>query len=214
MDYKSNREKMVREQIISRGISDERVIEAMINVPREVFVPDAVKERAFFDGPLPIGDGQTISQPYIVAYMTELLQLKPSDKVLELGTGSGYQTAILSYLADKVISYERIRELHNYSKNILLEKLNLNNVILLLGDGTIGLKQYGLFEKIILTASPPAVPDSIINLLKDGGRLVAPIGQKYSQKMVVFKKNNNQIVQEDGISVAFVPLIGKYGWST
>lgn len=213
LNNKSNLEKMVREQIISRNVKDKRVIEAMLNVPRDAFVPEAVRENAFRDSPLPIGNGQTISQPYIVAYMTQLLKLSGTEKVLEIGTGSGYQTAVLSYLADKVVSYERIKELHDYAKNILFNVLNLKNIILLIGDGSIGLKQYGAFDRIILTASPPVVPDTLLSLLNEGGILVAPVGQKFAQSIVTYKKINNRVIKEDGIAVSFVPLIGKYGWS-
>ncbi|HOK40342.1 MAG TPA: protein-L-isoaspartate(D-aspartate) O-methyltransferase [bacterium] len=211
--FETQRKKMVKEQIIARGIKDERVIEAMLKIPREIFVPEALREKSYYDGPLPIGNNQTISQPYIVALMTELLKLKGKENVLEIGTGSGYQTAILSLLAEKIVSIERIKQLHDNAKKILLDFLNLQNIILLWADGTVGTSQYGFFDRILITAGAPEVPTTLLNLLNEDGILVAPVGGRYSQVLEIYIKKRNKFIKETNIPVAFVPLIGKYGWN-
>lgn len=210
---KNKRERMVREQIIARGIKDKRVIEAMINVPREKFVPDSIVERAFEDAPLPLGSGQTISQPYIVAFMTELLELKGEEKVLEIGTGSGYQTAVLSQLCEKIISIERIKPLFDVAYNLLMNILKLKNVILLWSDGSLGANMYGLFDRIIVTAAAPKIPETLLNQLNDSGILVAPVGNKQIQMLEIWRREKNKFKRQESIPVVFVPLIGKYGWT-
>ena len=212
--YIKRRERMVREQIISRGVRDEKVIEAMINVPREKFVPESIRERSFEDCPLPIGEGQTISQPYVVALMTELLKLKGDEKILEIGTGSGYQTAVLANISEKVVTVERIKTLFSNAKKVLLDELNYKNIIPLWADGTLGTSKYGLFDRILITAGAPSVPETLLGLLEDNGLLVAPVGSRYSQRLVIWKRVKNSYQREENIPVAFVPLIGKYGWSS
>ncbi len=211
MDYKYSREKMVREQIRSRGVSNQLVIQAMLKVPRHLFVEDALKHRAYEDYPLPIQDGQTISQPYIVALMTEALKLKGGEKVLEIGTGSGYQAAVLAEIVDKVYSVERIPSLAKRARD-LLDMLGYNNISIKVGDGTYGWKEFSPYDGIIVTASAPDIPPPLIDQLKEGGRLVIPVGDVFSQDLVVVTKDQGRIKKENYGGVRFVKLIGDYGW--
>jgi len=210
-DYEKEREHMVESQLVRRGIKDKRVLEAMRQVPRHLFVPEDMRSLAYCDGPLPIGLGQTISQPYIVALMTELLELTGKEKVLELGTGSGYQAAILSRLARQVYSVERHAALAQRAEKVLAE-LGYDNVVIRVGDGTLGWPEHSPYDAIIVTAAAPDVPQPLIDQLADGGRLVVPVGSRWSQVLVKVKRQGDLLVKERLTPVAFVPLIGKYGW--
>jgi protein-L-isoaspartate(D-aspartate) O-methyltransferase len=210
-DYEKEREQMVEDQLVRRGIKDKRVLDAMRRVPRHLFIPEELRSLAYFNGPLPIGHGQTISQPYIVALMTELLELTGQEKVLELGTGSGYQAAILSLLARQVYSVERLAALAQRAEAILAE-LGYDNVVIKVGDGTLGWPEYSPFEAIIVTAGAPDVPRPLTEQLADGGRLVAPVGNRWSQVLVKVKRQGDLLIQQRLTAVAFVPLVGEYGW--
>lgn len=183
----------------------------MEKVPRHLFVPSTLQSSAYDDMAMPIGDGQTISQPYMVAIMTELLELKGAEKVLEVGTGSGYQAAILAELASNVISMERVQNLADKASQKLKE-LGYSNVKVVVGDGTEGCKAEAPFDGIIVTAGCPDIPQPLIDQLKDGGRLVVPVGDRFSQVLTKVIKKGNQIEKEYSIGCVFVPLIGKYGW--
>ncbi|MEO0292813.1 MAG: protein-L-isoaspartate(D-aspartate) O-methyltransferase [candidate division WOR-3 bacterium] len=211
VNYKHQRERMVEEQIISRGISDERVLKAMREVPRHKFVEEGLRSAAYQDNPLPIGWEQTISQPYIVALMTELLDVDKTHKVLEVGTGSGYQAAILSLLAMSVITIERIPELYKRAKETL-RKLGYNNITVVLGDGSIGYKEYAPYDRIMVTAAAPSVPEELIQQLKENGKIVIPVGNIITQELIVLRKEKDKIVTTKSIGVRFVPLKGKGGW--
>ena len=207
------RKRMVEVQIRGRGISDERVLNAIRATPRHLFVPFEHRHLAYADAPLPIGRRQTTSQPYIVALMTELLKIQKDDTVLEIGTGSGYQAAILSHLAKRVYSLERIPELAEQSREIL-SALNLENVEVLVGDGTQGLPENSPYEAIIVTAAAPKVPDPLKQQLSEGGRLVLPVGGRTGQILECWIRHGNDFSHESVTSVAFVPLVGEHGWET
>lgn len=211
--FKQQRELMVKDQIAARGIHDARVIEAMKKVPREKFIDEHSKAFAYEDRPLPIEEEQTISQPYIVALMTELAQINPQDKVLEIGTGSGYSAAILAELTAKVYSIERYPLLAKLAKK-RLEDLGYTNITILVGDGTIGCKEFAPYNAIIVTAGGPQAPSSLLDQLEIGGRLVIPIGstQIYQQLTRVTKIGKDQFRYENIEAVRFVPLVGKEGW--
>ncbi|OAQ21420.1 Protein-L-isoaspartate O-methyltransferase [Thermosulfurimonas dismutans] len=209
--YRRARERMVQTQIAARGIRDERVLSAMRKVPRHFFVEEALRDQAYADHPLPIGEGQTISQPYIVAFMTEALELKGHEKVLEVGTGSGYQTAILAELARWVYSIERYPRLLERARKIL-EELGYTNVILRLGDGTRGWPEAAPFEAIIVTAAGPKIPEPLLDQLAEGGRLVMPVGDEWSQYLVKVVKKGGQIYRQTLEPVRFVKLVGDYGF--
>lgn len=205
MSFEKLRKFMVEEQIAKRGITDKNVIDAMLKVERHLFVPEQYRGNSYDDTPLPIGYGQTISQPYIVALMTELLQLNKKDKVLEIGTGSGYQAAVLSLLVDSVYTIEIIDELAKSAEE-RLKKLGYNNVLVKCGDGYKGWKEYAPFDKIIITCAPEEIPKELINQLKINGIMVLPVGDIY-QELKVVKKTEKGIVVEDIIPVRFVPMI-------
>jgi len=212
--YAKQRKKMVDSQIRSRGVGDERVLRAMENIPRHLFVDEGLVDQAYSDSPLPIGEKQTISQPYIVAIMTEALELKGSEKVLELGTGSGYQAAILAELADRVFTIERIAPLAQKARK-LLESLNYYNVVLRVGDGTYGWREESPFDAILVTAGSPSIPRTLVEQLAIGGRLVIPVGGRYSQSLVKLTRlseNPDDVKKEDLGGCRFVNLIGEYGW--
>lgn len=211
--YEKQRIKMVEDQIIRRGVKNPLVIKAMKKVPRHLFVPKRMVDRAYDDSPLPIGHSQTISQPYIVAYMTEALRLTGGEKVLEIGTGSGYQAAILAEIAKEVYTIERIEDLAKQAENTL-KKLGYKNIQIIVGDGTLGLEEYAPYDGIIVTAGGPYVPETLVNQLKIGGRLVMPVGEyKYGQDLVRITRGiDNKIHRETLTSVVFVPLIGEKGW--
>jgi protein-L-isoaspartate(D-aspartate) O-methyltransferase len=202
---------MVRTQLIPRGIRDKRVLHAMREVPREKFVPDKMKSYAYEDSPLSIGMGQTISQPYIVALMTEALGLTGNEKTLEIGTGSGYQAAILSLLCRTVYTVERITTLSENSKAVM-DELGYMNVFLKVYDGTLGWAEHAPYDAVIVTAGAPAIPDPLIAQLKEGGRLVVPVGDRISQALIKVVRKGESFYQEDLGGVRFVNLIGEYGW--
>ena len=202
---------MVENQIKKRGVTDKNVLSAMEEVPRHEFVAEGLKGVSYQDGPLPIGMDQTISQPYIVALMTELLDVSDEHKVLEVGTGSGYQAAVISHLAMSVVSVERIPELYKKAKKTL-RKLGYNNITVVMADGSIGYKEFAPYDRIIVTAASPSVPDELIEQLADNGKMVIPVGGKFTQQLVVLKKEAGKIIKTDSIGVRFVPLMGKKGW--
>lgn len=203
---------MVRFQLKGRGIRDRLVLDAMGRVPRERFVPIGLEDRAYLDGPLSIGCGQTISQPYMVGIMTESLQLEKKDKVLEIGTGSGYQTAVLAEIADQVYSIERQAELAHRAEDVL-QSLGYKNIHVFTGDGTVGLEDKAPFDAIIVTAGAPAVPESLKSQLKEGGRLVIPVGDHFMQSLLRITRRGEFYDQENLLGCVFVPLIGAEGWA-
>ncbi len=209
--YTDERQRMVEEQLIYRNIRDERVLEAMRSVPRHAFVPLEYRHMAYSDGPLPIGSGQTISQPYIVALMTQLLRLKGDENVLEVGTGSGYQAAVLGKLAKQVYTIERYTELADQAAAVL-QKLGLNNVRVHIGDGSLGLPEHAPFQAILVTAAAPKVPQSLLEQLDEGGRLVVPVGGRMNQFLELWERRGAKFVQDVLVPVAFVPLRGRHGW--
>ncbi len=211
-EWKLERERMVKEQIIARGVKDKRVIEAMTKVPRHMFVEKTYYPQAYNDYPLPIGYNQTISQPYMVASMTEILELKGDEKVLEIGTGSGYQTAILAVLCSKVYSIERVSELSHRARSRLKE-LSFQNINLMVGDGSIGWPNYAPYNGIIVTAGAPEIPNALIEQLAENGRLVIPVGDEFSQILNLVRKHKGRIYRKEFYGCAFVPLVGKGGWN-
>lgn len=205
------RKAMVERQIAARGIHDPAVLTAMMEIPRHLFIPPPYDRAAYDDNPLPIGSGQTISQPYIVALMTELLHPKATDNVLEIGAGSGYQAAILSRLVRSLTTIERITPVANLARKNL-KSIGIDNVIVIEGDGTLGYLGNAPYDGIIITAATPEVPRPLIGQLADGGTLVAPIGGRDIQDLITLHKRGTSIVQESHGGVRFVPLIGQYGW--
>jgi protein-L-isoaspartate(D-aspartate) O-methyltransferase len=203
--------RMVAYQIAARGVGDERVLSVMRELPRHLFVPEQYRSAAYQDSPLPIGQGQTISQPYIVARMTELLEISPGDRVLEIGTGSGYQAAILGKLAGEVITLERIPEVAEQARKNL-ENLGIPNVQVVVGDGTEGYPDRAPYHAVLVTASTPEVPRPLMDQLADGGRLVAPVGSRDLQELVRLIRKGDRFTRESYGGVVFVPLLGKYGW--
>ncbi len=211
MEWERSRKWMVETQLIERGIKDENVLRAMLRVPRERFVPEHLRESAYDDMALPIGEGQTISQPYMVAIMTELLELKGDEKVLEIGTGSGYQAAILAELSREVYTIERIESLSKKAENVI-RSLGYTNVFFRVGDGTLGWKEFSPFDRIIITAGAPDIPEPLIEQLRDGGIIVAPVGVRFSQILVKAKKDGKNLIREYSVPCVFVPLLGEKGW--
>ncbi len=205
------REEMVRDHIEARGISDPRVLEAMRQVPRHLFVRDHLERKAYGDHALPIEGGQTISQPYVVAKMTERLGVGPADKVLEIGTGSGYQTAILARLARWVYSLERVPELARLAIARMRE-MGIDNVKIQIFDGSIGWAEAAPFDRIMVTAAAPRVPEPLLDQLAVGGRLLVPEGDRQLQSLVLYRKTARGVRREEGEAVAFVPLVGRHGW--
>nr|WP_240910091.1 protein-L-isoaspartate(D-aspartate) O-methyltransferase [Desulfopila sp. IMCC35008] len=210
--YSTIREKMVHEQIVARGVSDQRTLEAMATVPRHLFVDDAMRARAYGDYPLPIAAGQTISQPYIVASMTEALQLKGSERVLEIGTGSGYQAAVLSRLCEQVYTIERINTLLASARKVF-DALRYFNIVAKLDDGTMGWPENAPYDAIIVTAGGPEIPQPLIDQLADPGRLIIPVGDQQIQELQLLTKSEGEVRVEVLSSVRFVDLIGQHGWS-
>lgn len=211
IDFKSLQEEMVTQQIMRRGVVTPRVIEAFKKVPRHLFVPEQFQSHSYNDHPLPIGEGQTISQPYIVALMTDLLDLSGEDKILEIGTGSGYQAAILAELGKEVYTTERHKLLAERAEKILKE-LNYQNVKVLVGDGTKGWKEFSPYQKIIVTASAPDVPQPLFIQLDEMGKLVIPIGGRWSQDLILIEKRKGKMIRKSVCGCVFVPLIGEYGY--
>jgi len=209
--YARQREEMVRRQIEARGVTDPNVLAALRKVPRHLFVSEALMDQAYGDYPLPIGEQQTISQPYIVAEMTQALELDPEDRVLEIGTGSGYQAAILAEIAFRVYTIERIYSLYVKSRK-LFDRLRYHNILTRYSDGTTGWADEGPFDAIIVTAGAPRVPDALVDQLALGGRLVIPVGNQYSQELTKLIKDEKGIYQTNLGGCRFVKLVGEQGW--
>jgi protein-L-isoaspartate(D-aspartate) O-methyltransferase len=210
-DYALSRRRMVQEQIEARGIRDPRLLKAMNEVPRHLFVDDALRSQAYNDHPLAIGEGQTISQPYMVALMSDAMGLAGGEKVLEIGTGSGYQTAILAKLCDWVFSIERLGSLSRGAQKVL-EQVGVFNVNLIVGDGSKGLPAEAPFDAIMVTAGSPQVPQPLLEQLNEGGRLVVPVGDRHLQTLYRLTRHGQEFTQEDLGGCRFVDLVGEYGW--
>jgi protein-L-isoaspartate(D-aspartate) O-methyltransferase len=210
-DYRIARERMVKDQLIPRGITDQGVLKAMRKIPRHLFVEEALLGEAYNDHPLPIGHQQTISQPYIVALMTQALELTGKEKTLEIGTGSGYQTAILAELSEKVYTIERIRPLIEKARDLLAE-LCYTNVLFSAFDGTLGWKEYEPFDAIMVTAGAPKIPDPLRDQLADGGRMIIPIGDRFSQELIKIVRRKDHYKEKNLGGCRFVDLIGIHGW--
>jgi len=208
--FEKERLKMVNEQLRGRDIDDPDVLGAMIEVPRHLFVPVRIRDRAYQDGPLPIGHGQTISQPYIVALMTQLLALKPGDRVLEIGTGSGYQAAVLARIGAEVFTIEIVSVLGNQAK-ILLNELGYEKVRVKIGDGYLGWPEFAPFNAIIVTCAPTQIPEPLKEQLAEGGRMVIPVGGSGFQQLFLLTKKNGKIIREKIIDVRFVPMVDEKG---
>ena len=202
---------MVKTQLLSRDIRDQAVLDAMSTVPRHMFVDSEHRDMAYTDGPLPIGSGQTISQPYIVALMTQLLELNRDETVLEIGTGSCYQAAILTQLAGQVHTIERHADLARRAERVLAD-LDYSNIQVHVADGTLGLPEFSPYDGIIVTAAAPHVPQALFDQLSDGGRLVIPVGGRFGQYLECWQRCGDDLSSENVVPVAFVPLIGEEGW--
>ncbi len=214
VNFDISRKRMVQEQVVNRGITNQRLIETLLKIPRHLFVQEAMAAQAYSDGPLPIGEKQTISQPYMVALMTAQLELSGNEHVLEIGTGSGYQTAILASLARRVYTIERIRPLAMQARKVL-DALHLLNVNIKVGDGTLGWPEEAPFDAIIVTAGAPAVPETLAAQLAPGGRLVIPVGSEANQTLLRIRKlPDGTLTQETSVACRFVPLIGQQGWQS
>jgi protein-L-isoaspartate(D-aspartate) O-methyltransferase len=211
-DYAVLRERMVRDLVAGRGVKDQRVLEAMRKVPRHLFVRDHLRSQAYGDHALPIGAAQTISQPYIVARMTELLELAPHHSVLEIGTGSGYQTALLATLARRVYSLERIAELAQQAIP-RIRQLKFENVKIQVFDGTVGWSEWAPYDRILVAAGAPRVPEPLLDQLAPGGSLLIPEGERQAQRLVLYRKSaRGELRRKEGEEVGFVPLVGRHGW--
>jgi protein-L-isoaspartate(D-aspartate) O-methyltransferase len=211
-DYAAARQRMVEEQLKAPGrdITNQKILAAMAAVPRHEFVPETVRAMAYGDHPLPIGHGQTISQPYIVAFMTEQLQPRPTDRVLEIGTGSGYQAAVLSALVSEVYTIEIVEPLASRAEADL-RRLGYKNVKVKAGDGYKGWPEAAPFDTIIVTCAPEHVPQPLVDQLKDGGRMIVPVGPAYDQKLYLLQKRGKKVEQRAVLPVRFVPMTGKKG---
>ena len=210
-NYDILRRRMVEEQLIPRGIKNKRVLDAFYKVPRHRFVPEELRGSAYSDYPIPISEGQTISQPYIVALMTECLGLTGQEKVLEIGTGSGYQTAILAELAREVYSIERFPALVKKAEG-LLNELGYANIKIRCADGTMGWPEAAPFDRIIITAASPRIPLPLTEQLKENGKMLLPLGETFSQVLTQVEKKDNKLQSIQICGCVFVPLVGKYGW--
>jgi len=204
--------RMVERQIIARGITNPQIIAAMRQIPRHLFIPPPYDRLAYEDNPIPIGNGQTISQPYIVALMTDLLSTGTGDRVLELGTGSGYQTAILAAMAKHVVTIERIQAVADRARTNL-SRLGITNVEMIIRDGTTGYPEGAPYNAILITAATPQIPAPLIEQLDEGGRIVAPVGSRDIQELVRMRRTGDRIVESHHGGVRFVPLIGMHGWN-
>jgi protein-L-isoaspartate(D-aspartate) O-methyltransferase len=211
INYDQERQRMVEGQIVSRGIKDERVLAAIRKIPRHEFLPEAIRGMSYTDNALPLGEGQTMSQPYMVALMTELLGLTGSERVLEIGTGSGYQAAVLSDLCEKVYSVERIKPLADKAR-AQLDRLGYKSVAIKVYDGTYGWKEMAPFNAIMVTAGSPDIPAPLVEQLAEGGRMVVPVGDRYGQQLITVVKTPDGMVTERSVPCVFVPLIGNHGW--
>ncbi len=212
LKYARRRDMMVQQQIEMRGITDPDVLAAMRTVPRHLFVSDALKDQAYGDFPLPIGEQQTISQPFIVAEMTQALEIGKDDRVLEIGTGSGYQAAVLAQIAYRVYTIERIRSLYVQTRR-LLDRLKYHNVIMRCADGTMGWKDESPFDAIIVTAGSPRIPESLVEQLAEGGRMVVPVGDQHAQDLIRITRDSQGTRQTSLGGCRFVKLVGKQGWN-
>lgn len=211
MKYERQRHEMVKNQIEARGVTDSKVLAALRKVPRHLFVSEALRDQAYGDFPLPIGEQQTISQPYIVAEMTQALQPGEGDRVLEIGTGSGYQAAVLAEIVFRVYTVERIYPLFVQTRK-LFDKLKYHNIVTKYSDGTLGWEDEGSFDAIIVTAGAPEIPKSLVSQLAVGGRMVIPVGNQYSQELIKLYKNERGIHKTNLGGCRFVKLVGEYGW--
>ena len=209
--YDRQREEMVRRQIQARGVTDPKVLAAMNKVPRHLFVSEALRDQAYGDFPLPIGEQQTISQPYIVAEMTQALQPGEEDRILEIGTGSGYQAAVLAEIVFRVYTIEKIHSLYLSSRK-LFDKLRYHNIVCKYSDGTSGWSDESPFDGIIVTAGAPGIPKPLVNQLAVGGRMVIPVGDRYSQELIKLYKDEHGIHKTNLGGCRFVKLVGEYGW--
>lgn len=212
MDYEILRKRMIQEQLIPRGIKNPTVLNVFSKIERHKFIPESLRNGAYADFPLSIGEGQTISQPYIVALMTECLDLTGKEKVLEIGTGSGYQTAILAELAGEVYSIERFEVLTERAQTLLSE-LGYKNIKIKVGDGTLGWEEAAPFDRIIITAASPKIPLPLIEQLADSGKLILPLGESLAQVLTLVEKKEGKLKSMDICGCVFVPLVGKHGWS-
>jgi len=211
INYEKERSRMVDEQIAGRGVKDERVLAVMRKIPRHEFLPEAIRGMAYSDSALPLGEGQTLSQPYMAALMTELLGLKGAERVLEIGTGSGYQAAVLAELCEKVYTVERIKTLADKAR-AQLDRLGYKSVAIKVYDGTYGWKEMAPFDAIIVTAGSPDIPAPLVEQLRAGGRMVIPVGDRYGQQLITVVKTAEGVTTERSIPCVFVPLIGNHGW--
>lgn len=210
--FETARARMVHDQLLGRGIRDPRTLAAMNEVPRHLFVDDAMQARAYGDFPLPIGSGQTISQPYVVALMTQSLELQGGEKVLEIGTGSGYQAAVLSRLATQIYTVERLNALLAGARRVF-DKLRYFNIRSKLDDGTLGWTEFAPYDAIIVTAGGPEIPEPLIAQLAEGGRLIMPVGDQHEQVLQLLEKRDGQQSLTMLAGVRFVDLVGEYGWT-
>jgi len=209
--FEELRDFMVKTQLIPRGIKDERVLKAMRKVSRHLFIDESIQYKAYEDMAIEIGEGQTISQPYMVAVMTELLELKGNEKVLEVGTGSGYQAVVLAELSKEVYTVERVEILADKAEE-KFHSLGYQNIYVKVGDGTLGWPENAPFDRIIITAGTPRIPDPLIYQLSRGGIIVAPVGERFSQQLLKVKKSEGKLFEEYHTPCVFVPLIGEFGW--
>ncbi len=210
-NFSASKSRMIREQLRARGIVDEAVIQAFRDTPRHLFVPRGYDNQAYADRPLPIGDGQTISQPYIVALMSEMLELNGDDRVLEIGTGSGFQTAILARIADEVFTVERNAGLQAGAKSAI-SSLGIDNVHYSVHDGTVGWERYSPYTKILGTGGVPQVPEGFVDQLAEPGLIVIPVGSKRQQRLYKVRRSGEEVTYNEGAYCSFVPLVGKEGW--
>jgi protein-L-isoaspartate(D-aspartate) O-methyltransferase len=199
-------------QMQERGIRNLEILRLFDLVPRHHFVPQAVAHRAYEDAPVPIGFGQTASQPSLQALYMQLLEIGPRDRVLEIGTGSGFQTAVLAHLADRVYSIERIPELASRAREAL-DTQRLSNVALLVGDGTVGWSRYAPYDAILVAAAAPDVPQPLVDQLAEGGRMLVPVGSRDTQRLLMVRRSGGQVTQEEVLDCTFVPLLGRFGWA-
>ena len=209
-EFRGARHRLV-EELRTKGIRDLAVLRAIEKTPRHQFVPTGIRHRAYNDAALPIGNSQTISQPYVHAQYLELLELKGTEKVLEIGTGTGYQTALLAHLVAQVFSIERIAALNKQAREIL-QQLGIHNVTLMVGDGTLGWRDQAPFDAILVSAGAPSVPQPLLDQLAEGGRLLVPIGDRETQNLMVYRRNGDRFEKRQVTPVRFVPLIGSHGW--